>query len=86
MSEPTAKQLNALEHETPSRSLTPDVWYRGVGRRLGLGTIDHFEPSQCSIRVPISAAWNWPTAKQFVVLVHAIALSVPPTGTCWGCP
>src|SRR5262249_15976698 len=32
-------------------------------------------PSQRSIRVPISSAWKLPTAKQFVVLVHAMLSS-----------
>ena len=76
MSLPTAKQLAALAQETPCRSLTPGAEAFGVGLRLGLGTIDHVDPFQRSISVPISSAWYMPTAKQFFALVQETALSV----------
>ena len=66
---PTAKQLVELVHDTPLRktSVAP--------LKTGLGTIDHVEPSQCSISgfavkvVSVSVAMS-PTAKQLVGLGH----------------
>jgi len=55
-SEPTAKQLVALTHDTLASA---------VSSPPGLGTVTsvHFAPSQCSIRLK-------PTAKQLVALEH----------------
>ena len=49
-SEPTAKQLVAVAHETLSRVLLLVLTW-ALGARFGLGTIDHFEPFQRSMSV-----------------------------------
>jgi hypothetical protein len=73
---PTAKQLVALGHETENRP--------GNGEPLGLGlaTIDHTVPFQRRTSVLVSPFdWDAPTAKQLVVLAHAMSLRyVPPPG------
>ena len=65
---PTAKQLLALRHATPKR---PDL---GCAVALGLGSIDHRVPFQCSTNVfeaepPVLKPC--PTAKQLLALGHA---------------
>jgi hypothetical protein len=48
---PTATQLDALMHDTPSRA------FSSAGPVLGLGTIDHTDPFHASMRV-----WSLPPA------------------------
>jgi hypothetical protein len=67
---PTAKQLDALEHRTPSSS------ERTAPLTLGLGAIDQVDPFQCSTSVmSFVPEFVKPTASQLVALRHAMSWS-----------
>ena len=65
LEEPTATQFAAVAQDTEERAL----W---KVKRLGLATIDHRVPFQCSTKILMAPEDRlyWPTATQVVAVVH----------------